>query len=1015
MATDIATLGIKVDASQADQGKLKLEELAKAGDKAQASANGLKNATGALNGDLASTTGAANAASSSVGGLQGRVAGAGAAMTNTGGAAQTLAERVTRLKASVDPLGVALDKNNDEMREAAALYASGAINAETYARSMALLNARATDLASRQTVLNARMMGGADASRLSANEALNLSRQFADIGVTAAMGMNPLMILIQQGPQIADIMKTSGLGWREMAKEMLIFFKILEPIPAVNAAVAASNSTAAATATAAAVGEQQLSFAFMEATAAANASTAANAANAASLAGVDKAGDDLDVKMPMRFTRFAKGGLIAVAALATIGTAFGLMANEAEKGLGDVQAEFGFTETQMKRLKDEGVETGYTIGDVMSGTAATIADVFREEIDYVMGKFSEWGAWISETIGGATANMIDSFIGALMTIKENWSKLPLIIGDAALAAANQVIRAMNIMLSEAVNGLNSLISMAPEWVQGVTGKMSFTPMGEFDRPNAGAAEGFAASYQSNIAEARANRERNQAEARGERLRGAAGEGDREKSKRPRATRERKPRESEEMKDYKRAIDGAKQYIDALNEETDSLGKNELALKRAATAREQKAVMDAAAALGTAEAMFKANQLSSAMAEAQDKWEAAMASEKLRVLAQELGDLGNQLAHEESLIGLSNEAREKAIAQRQIDIRLRDLERDGWRVTPDLIEAETRAILDNAAARGRAADVTEAAGRNATAMRDFADSIKETTSNFGELFGSAGQGFADLLDVVLDFNATRAEGEQRLAELEQERREGRMSDIAYEFEKGRVSQQMADAQISHYGNMLSAAKGFFKEGSSGFKVLEAAERAYRIFQFAMQIRAMFMDKAQTVSSVANSGARAAADGVAAIAKAIASLPFPFNLVAGAATAAALVAFGVKVFGGGGGGKGASGSSSATKAADSYSGPRDEYGAPTSYYSVLKPGATTVAGSSANDNRAPAANVGNGGSFRGGDLIIQGGADRRTVEEMQGTFQAWSQQTVEDARRAAAQDRAAEGSRQRIGGA
>lgn len=39
---------------------------------------------------------------------------------------------------------------------------------------------------------------------LTATEGLNLSRQFTDIGVTAAMGMNPLMIAIQQGPQILD-------------------------------------------------------------------------------------------------------------------------------------------------------------------------------------------------------------------------------------------------------------------------------------------------------------------------------------------------------------------------------------------------------------------------------------------------------------------------------------------------------------------------------------------------------------------------------------------------------------------------------------------------------------------------------------------------------------------------------------------------------------------------------------------------------------------------------------------
>src|SRR5687767_4599770 len=64
----------------------------------------------------------------------------------------------------------------------------------------------------RATRLEQGVMGVGKASKLTASEALNLSRQFADVGVTAAMGMNPLMILIQQGPQIADIMKTSGLS-----------------------------------------------------------------------------------------------------------------------------------------------------------------------------------------------------------------------------------------------------------------------------------------------------------------------------------------------------------------------------------------------------------------------------------------------------------------------------------------------------------------------------------------------------------------------------------------------------------------------------------------------------------------------------------------------------------------------------------------------------------------------------------------------------------------------------------
>lgn len=62
---------------------------------------------------------------------------------------------------------------------------------------------------------NDRVVGS---SKVLQQTTLNLSRQFADVGVQAAMGTSPLMILIMQGPQIADAFaqaKTQGLGFKE--------------------------------------------------------------------------------------------------------------------------------------------------------------------------------------------------------------------------------------------------------------------------------------------------------------------------------------------------------------------------------------------------------------------------------------------------------------------------------------------------------------------------------------------------------------------------------------------------------------------------------------------------------------------------------------------------------------------------------------------------------------------------------------------------------------------------------
>jgi hypothetical protein len=53
--------------------------------------------------------------------------------------------------------------------------------------------------------------GAGNAIKFTANEGLNFSRQMADIGVTLAMGMNPLMVALQQGPQLFDILQTAGM------------------------------------------------------------------------------------------------------------------------------------------------------------------------------------------------------------------------------------------------------------------------------------------------------------------------------------------------------------------------------------------------------------------------------------------------------------------------------------------------------------------------------------------------------------------------------------------------------------------------------------------------------------------------------------------------------------------------------------------------------------------------------------------------------------------------------------
>jgi tape measure domain-containing protein len=141
----------------------------------------------------------------------------------------------------------------------------------------------------------------------------------------------------------------------------------------------------------------------------------------------------------------------------------------------------------------------------------------------------------------------------------------------------------------------------------------------------------------------------------------------------------------------------------------------------------------------------------------------------------------------------------------------------------------------------------------------------------------------------------------------------------------AAQAGAQAKIKSYGDMAGAAKGFFKENTAGYKVLETAEKAFRAYEMAMAIESMVKkiffkegevaanlalnatkvtgEAATTAASTGLAATEASAWGITAVVKALASLPFPANLAAGAATLAAVVAIGAKMMGGIGGGGGA----------------------------------------------------------------------------------------------------------------
>lgn len=897
MTVDVATLGIAVT-SNAEQAAVGLDRLAGAGERAE-------NATDKLKSSSASATSATSALGDAIAQATGRLA---------------------ALKASTDPVGTAIDRVNAEFAENEALMRSGSLTADQYARNQIVLAQRLDELHKKQIIVNSTMAAGGRVARLSTTEALNLSRQFADIGVTAAMGMNPLMIAIQQGPQIADIMKTSGMGIGGIAKELGIMLGVLKVVNveqatqvAGNAAVATSASAAAAAETALASASARAAGAAGAATAAAGAQTAANGAVAASATASGAAATAAAGATAVALAPLGAIILGVVGVLAVLGGAWGLATRAANKEIGDNIDHLKLSEVQLKRLKDEGTETGVTMGDTFRGLGTTIKEMFfnqfGEQIDWLGNKWSQGMDWLTTNGIKAVKVIGGGFNGAFYAIREVFMSLPSVLSDIFVTAANGVIgiveNLVNRIIKE-INRIGSLVNKGAELVglSPVFGEASFGGFGRIENENAGAAAGagerassaFGRGYQAygSAVDAFGNAwNENTRASRDARVMEDAGDPNKER-------KGRKQGLSEEERELQRATKAAESYIANLKEETAQIGLNTIQRHRYA--------------VSIAEAAAPTEELKKQIRDAGQAWEDATIAEAQSQLVKTLREQNEEIAHEAALQGMNAREREVANAQREISIRLAEAEADGIPIATAAIKEQTDAIIANAEARGQLKLDAENAREFADAMGSVADRANDAAESIRGLFGTFGDAVADIMSQYADYEAFVAETNARIREIEADTS---LSYADQQREKARASEELAQAQIQHYGDMLTAAKGFFEEGSTGYKVMQAAEQAYRLYQFAMAVKAMFFDTAETTSAVANagvrmgvdaaetassvskSGIRAAADGVAAFAKTLASLPFPFNLAAGAAVLAALVSVGVAMSGKGGS-KGASAS-------------------------------------------------------------------------------------------------------------
>ncbi|QXC49531.1 phage tail length tape measure family protein [Agrobacterium salinitolerans] len=151
-------------------------------------------------------------------------------------------KELDRLRAKYSPLFATISNYKNAVAEIRQAHAAGAISANEMAS--AIQRERQAALASTAAIKGRNSALAAQPKTNSFNTA-NIAAQFQDIGVTAAMGMSPIQIALQQGTQLSAVLqeiKNSGQG---VGKGLAAAFaSVISPISLVTIGIIAAGTAA---------------------------------------------------------------------------------------------------------------------------------------------------------------------------------------------------------------------------------------------------------------------------------------------------------------------------------------------------------------------------------------------------------------------------------------------------------------------------------------------------------------------------------------------------------------------------------------------------------------------------------------------------------------------------------------------------------------------------------------------------------------------------------------------------
>lgn len=282
------------------------------------------------------------------------------------------------------------------------------------------------------TVTRLSRLGTAANDNLNAVQATpaNIAAQFQDIGVTAAAGMNPLLIALQQGTQLSVAFSQGFSGIGEALKQ------IFSPVALLTIGAVALVAALIQMVDWASVGKTVL----------------------------NGLADVMETAAPYAVGLAAGLALINAPAILT-----GVVA--LTKGMWGLAAGM---------LAAVGIPTLLVAGLVAIVAAA---NYFRDDLTKILGFDIVAAAKLGVNI------IVGFFVGAYNSIVKSWGMIGPAIDDILAQAVQYTRNRVEQMINSAIDGINSLLSGLPDWLKmGTSGQIARVKFEGIPNPNAGAAK-----------------------------------------------------------------------------------------------------------------------------------------------------------------------------------------------------------------------------------------------------------------------------------------------------------------------------------------------------------------------------------------------------------------------------------------------------------------------------------------------------------------------------------------------